>query len=309
MRQWFQDGDIFVLDRGYRDAQPLLRELGIDYRMPALLECHQKQLSTEEANESRLVTKTRWIVETRNGHIKSIFKFFNHIINMHHIHHLGEFYNIAGAIINKYHPLISMEGANAELAQELLHKSKEVNVVHARVEIERLCYRNAMWIHLNDEHLHNFPHLTLEYLRDLTIGTFQVRLARSYVQDKMQRDDTEEFQLDSLLDEPGLIRVRVFSRFRNATKHQIFIAYNILESDGVDDDTEPILGYYCTCKSGARTLGTCSHVASVLWYLGYARYQDNVRYPSSLLLETILDAAHRPPQQHPNENFNIANSD
>ncbi|XP_043262240.1 uncharacterized protein LOC122403027 [Colletes gigas] len=309
MRQWFQDGDIFVLDRGYQDAQPLLRELGIHYRMPALLECHQKQLSTEEANESRLVTKTRWIVETRNGHIKSIFKFFNHIINMHHIHHLGEFYNIAGAIINKYHPLISMEGVNTKLAQELLHKSKEVNVVHARVEIERLCYRNAMWIHLNDEHLHNFPHLTLEYLRDLTIGTFQVRLARSYVQDKMQRDDTEEFQLDSLLDEPGLIRVRVFSRFRNATKHQIFIAYNILESDGVDDDTEPILGYYCTCKSGARTLGTCSHVASVLWYLGYARYQDNVRYPSSLLLEILLDAAHRPPQQHPNENFNIANSD
>lgn len=100
MRGWFHDGDIFILDRGYRDAQPLLRELGIEYKMPAFLGPQQKQLFTEEANESRLVTKTRWIIETRNGHIKSMFKFFDHTIIMSHLHHLGEFYNIAGAIIN-----------------------------------------------------------------------------------------------------------------------------------------------------------------------------------------------------------------
>jgi len=29
----------------------------------------------------------------------------------------------------------------------------------------------------------------------------------------------------------------------------------------------PILGTYCSsCKSGARTLGVCVHVASILWY-------------------------------------------
>ncbi|XP_032687208.1 uncharacterized protein LOC116851665 [Odontomachus brunneus] len=51
IRRWFHDGDIFILDRGYRDAQPLLRELGIEYKMPAFLGRNQKQLSTEEANE------------------------------------------------------------------------------------------------------------------------------------------------------------------------------------------------------------------------------------------------------------------
>lgn len=300
MRGWFHDGDIFILDRGYRDAQPLLRELGIEYKMPAFLGPQQKQLFTEEANESRLVTKTRWIIETRNGHIKSMFKFFDHTIIMPHLHHLGEFYNIAGAIINRYHPLVLMEEANAGLARELLDKSREVNIVQARVEVERMCYRNAQWIHLHEGQLRDFPRLTLEYLRDLTIGTFQVRLARSYIQDKMQRDAQEEFQLDSLFDEQGFIRVRVFSRFRNATKHQIFIAYNIRDADNIDDEREAIFGYYCTCKSGARTVGTCAHVTSVLWYLGYARHQPNVRYPSSSLLNTILDAAQRPPQQDPN---------
>ena len=30
--------------------------------------------------------------------------------------------------------------------------------------------------------------------------------------------------------------------------------------------------YYCTCKAGARTAVSCAHVASILWYLGYARH-------------------------------------
>jgi hypothetical protein len=72
------------------------------------------------------------------------------------------------------------------------------------------------------------------------------------------------------------------------------------DEDDVDDEREVILGYYCTCRSGARTVGTCAHVASVLWYLGYARHQPNVRYPSSSLLNKILDAAERPPQQDMN---------
>lgn len=55
-----------------------------------------------------------------------------------------------------------------------------------------------------------------------------------------------------------------------------------------------IEGYYCTCRSGARTLGTCAHVASVLWYLGYTRHQQNIRYPSTILLNVILDAANSP---------------
>lgn len=69
-----------------------------------------------------------------------------------------------------------------QLARELLDKSKEVNIVQARVEVERMCYRNAQWIHLHEGQLHDFPCLALECIRDLTIGIFQVRLARSYIQ-------------------------------------------------------------------------------------------------------------------------------
>lgn len=96
--------------------------------------------------------------------------------------------------------------------------------------------------------------------------------------------------------ELGFIRVRIFSRFRNATKHQLWISYQ--PTDEICEERIPIRGHFCTCKSGARTLGTCAHITSVLWYLGYARLEENIRYPSNMLLESIRDAGNR----HPPEN-------
>ena len=54
-----------------------------------------------------------------------------------------------------------------------------------------------------------------------------IQIAPSYIQDKLQREDEEGelFQLDTYRDNLGIIRVRIFSRFRNATKHQLWIAY------------------------------------------------------------------------------------
>lgn len=71
-----------LVDRGYRDAEPFLRDLGIQHYMSALLEAKQNQLSTEDANASRIVTKNHWVVEGRNGHLRSVFKFFANTLNV-----------------------------------------------------------------------------------------------------------------------------------------------------------------------------------------------------------------------------------
>ncbi|KYM97816.1 hypothetical protein ALC62_03856 [Cyphomyrmex costatus] len=308
MLRWFQEDDIVIVDRGYRDAIDLLRRLGITWKMPALLPRNQCQLSTDEANESRLVTKQRWIVEARNGHLKLIFKFLQQTISMHHVPNLGDFCRIAGAIINRYHPTIEMEGADAEKAYEMLEKAKEPNIVQALVEVENLKTRNAQrWVPINDAQLVDFPMLDIEYLKMLTVGIYQIKLAPAYVQDNVQRNDDEQFHIDMLRDanrlpQPGLLRVRIYSRFRNAAKYQLWITYRPNDDNEVDDgmdgnmneEVSPILGYYCTCKSGTRTLGTCAHISSILWYLGYARYQENIHYPSTRLIQTVADAGNRP---------------
>ena len=51
-------GDVFVLDRGFRDVVALLREKGYEVLMPSLKK-DNKQLTTPEANASRLVTSVR----------------------------------------------------------------------------------------------------------------------------------------------------------------------------------------------------------------------------------------------------------
>lgn len=292
--EWFREGDIFIIDRGYADAIPLLDRLGINHRMPHFLQHGQKQFTTEEANDCRLITKTRWIVEARNGHIKSIFKFFEGIIGFDHAVNILDFYRIAGAILNKYRDPILMEGANAELARQMLEKYRRPNVLQRRVEQENLKRRDARWVRLNEFHAPLFPILTLEYLQELTVGIYQLGLAPSYIQDKLQREGTEVFEFDELQNEEGLIRVRIGSRFRNNTIHQLWVSFQVRnENECENEDYNPIQSYYCTCKSGARTLGMCAHVASILWYLGYARHQPQVKYPTTALLDKVKDAAHQ----------------
>ncbi|KAH3891675.1 hypothetical protein DPMN_015780 [Dreissena polymorpha] len=57
IRGLLREGDVFVVDRGFRDALPLLKDLGINAEMPAIMQKGEKQLTTGEANASRLVTK------------------------------------------------------------------------------------------------------------------------------------------------------------------------------------------------------------------------------------------------------------
>ena len=66
----------------------------------------QRQLCTEDANASRLITKSRWIVEARNGHLESIFEFLQNLMQLQHIENINDLYHIAAAIFNKYYSLI-----------------------------------------------------------------------------------------------------------------------------------------------------------------------------------------------------------
>lgn len=300
MQTWFQRTDIFIVDRGHRDAIPILQRIGIDVKIPPLLHPNQSQFSTEEANKARIITKTRWIVEARNSHLKNIFKFFGNTICTSHIPNLSDFLRIAGAIINKYYGVITMQDADIDLAEEMLDRAEEVNVIQARVEVHNLRQRRARWVELTAMHVPLFPILTLEHLHKLTYGTYQIRLSPSYIQDsslRAQIEDEEEeedhiFEIDQNSNEPGFIRIRISSRFRNAIKHQVWITFN--EEYNQEEDTtnreNAILGYYCTCKAGVRTFGTCAHITAILWYMGYARYEANVHYPSLQILRSVQDA-------------------
>lgn len=53
-RSFFRRGDVFVVDRGFRDVCDRLEREGFRVYMPAFLQPGQKQLSDVEANNSHL---------------------------------------------------------------------------------------------------------------------------------------------------------------------------------------------------------------------------------------------------------------
>ena len=87
----------------------------------------------------------------------------------------------------------------------------------------------------------------------------------------------------------------LFFRLCNPRRYHIFIAYN---TDNKDENVgnnanSPMNSYYCPRQSRARSLGTYAHAASVLWYLGFALHQENIKYRDVSLLHNALDAADR----------------
>ncbi|CAF4635723.1 unnamed protein product [Rotaria sp. Silwood2] len=71
---WLEERDILVVDRGFRDSMSVMQPLGLDVAMPPFLD-GKRQFSSEEANQSRCITKVRWVVEAANRRIKQ-FKYF-----------------------------------------------------------------------------------------------------------------------------------------------------------------------------------------------------------------------------------------
>jgi len=57
---------------------------------------------------------------------------------------------------------------------------------------------------------------------------------------------------------------KIQSRHVSSRSHKLWIEY----------DDAMVNGWYCQCRSGARVVGTCAHVASVVWFLGCARHRD-----------------------------------
>ncbi|XP_062603051.1 uncharacterized protein LOC134264781 [Saccostrea cucullata] len=139
IRQWMQDGDVFIVDRGFRDSITTLDDIGIRTEMPSFLEKGQKQLSTENSNTSRLVTKIRWVVESANSRIKS-WKYFEKVIPNTQIPFIADYIQIICGLCNKYLPPLSSGSQEEDEAVgcKMLHLAKESNVLKTRVENEGL---------------------------------------------------------------------------------------------------------------------------------------------------------------------------
>jgi len=211
-----------------------------------------------EANNSRLITKIRWVIEALNGLIKQ-WKYFSNVVPNKNIPFIEKDFKIVCSLINRFYSDRVKSDVEKEslMANNMLSKLNQKNTLKDEVESIKTTKRQN--VHENPR-LISFPSLSEEYLLDLSFGTYQMQQAYSYVMDHLNENGKYIFEM--FKDKPNILKVKIKSRHSNQTVYKSYIDYS-------NSDLRPIKRWYCTCKSGARTLGLCAHVMSVLWYMGY----------------------------------------
>ncbi|CAF1493570.1 unnamed protein product, partial [Rotaria magnacalcarata] len=106
---YIQD-DIVVVDRGFRDSVHIMESLGLNVVLPPFLN-DRRQFTTTEVNQSKYVTKVRWVVEAVNSRIKQL-KYLANTIPNSALPHLEHDVSIVCTIINRYRPPIKTSNAD-----------------------------------------------------------------------------------------------------------------------------------------------------------------------------------------------------
>lgn len=285
-------GDIFVLDRGFRDVVGDLENLGFQVRIPGFINGDIGVLTTEQANLSRFCTKIRYVVETKNGHMKQ-FGIMDNVWSSYGILHLEADFRICAALLNKFSkPIVSDKNMTESVANRMMQQFNSINVLSDIIHTSNTFQKNVSKFEpCSDLSILALPQLTYEQLVLFACGTYQLRLSPNYYNEELKANG--EFTIfvcpDAVCQKffrtfysnencPLLLLAEFRSRFHSGTKHHAYIMFNA----GSMDDLDAILGHCCSCKNGRRTVGSCVHVVCFLWYLTLARY-GNIKIPAKFL--------------------------
>jgi hypothetical protein len=224
--------------------------------MPALLE-GTNQFSTQQANLSRQVTMLRCNVEITNGQVKSRFKMFDHKVQNTYLPQLDVLFRIACSIHNHFGTRIREFPKNADKIVERLHQNMSLtNSLQNYIVEAKLRNKNVCWKDVNEDELAGFSQLNQDDVELIMLGSFQAKIGKQYTHQQMNTDAGYKFSIHK--ERTDLFRAKLAARFNKRMIHQIWIE--------VQDAAEPvdkIKSYFCTCKTGSRTVGSCAHVASV----------------------------------------------
>lgn len=292
----FQEGDAFVLDRGFRDALPLLNACGYKTHFPASLQRGETQLSTLAANKSRSVTISRWVVEAVNGRFKRDFKLFRQeYFNLASKHVMIDF-KIAAALINRFHPPITNRNDAGEILNIINANMFENNYLSDFVNVNQLNRRRADFVSVTveNDNLTDFPRLSYSELILISLGTYQIKQSRSYYGEHVRANGTYIIEVcrevdRGLLEELSTSNTLWILRGRIRSRHvgrKIYFVYILIDSSL--SGREAIKQYCCNCIVGRRTVGCCAHIMSIIWYLAWARHQDSLSPPAPFLDNILL---------------------
>lgn len=277
-------GDVIVVDRGFRDSIPALRSRGFIVKVPKGTQANR--LTRAEANESRFATKTRFVVEVRNSHIKNIWKHLSGTKIYQYIPHLKKDFEMCAALVNAFCRSIESDKNDwANIGDLMLNKLNQSNPLQAIVSrIPNGTFRNV-------QNLTLFPKFSYADLKQISQGSYQIRQAASYCHSHVKANngafmtkvcDANVCQRVCAIflqntSNPLLLSIDLKSRFQSNHFHKAYVLLSLdLHQKYV------VNNFCCSCRHGCRTVGCCSHVMLLIWYtLHINPNQVNSLFPSS----------------------------
>lgn len=263
-----QENDVIVGDRAFRDTEKKLSERKLILRIPESTKERNKNavLTRKQANQSRIVTKIRFIVEVINGRLKMVFKIFSNVWSNLNLPHLQEDLLIAAAILNKYFSrILSDIGMEEEIGKAMLERLDTPNILYGIVKKRNFQKEIKNFVPYQDN---VFPRLEMRDLIMISLGTYQIKLAPTYYAEHMKlcnneflvyvcpEEGSSQFcnQFYTETNSPRLLCAKMKSRHKSQTSYHTYVLF-----DAFGAGSSCILSYYCECKTGRRTVGCCAH--------------------------------------------------
>lgn len=282
--------DIFILDRGFRDVKSHLEAKRFRVLIPAL-KGKRKQLTTTESNESRFVTKIRWVVEAVHGMIKSKNHLLDHKFDNKMISKVEAYYQIVSFLLNLFGKRLIFDAeTSADIIRRMLAQKNVDNTLATEVEEKGWLRKRLIFQSISSEDLLRFPELTENDLQILFTGSYQYSQAISYLAEMLNEDGSLTMQF--VKEQSNTLKILVQSRHISRKVYCCFIEYTP-DSIGYGG----IKRYCCECSNGRRTVGCCSHIAAIIYHLSYRRYLSKIPRPAESLsrlfqtdgISTVID--------------------
>ena len=127
----------------------------------------------------------------------------------------------------------------------------------------------------------DFPKFDLSVIQnEITLSPYKLEQSFGYIASIIKREgEINIFTIpDFLEDGSKLIKMKAFSRHSRNREYNSYVKY-LPNGSG----SKAVLGWYCTCQNGRRTVGCCSHSAAVIYILGFGIYQKNLKIPGKNL--------------------------
>ncbi|CAF0938030.1 unnamed protein product [Brachionus calyciflorus] len=305
---------VIFLDRGFRDILSLLKDdYKFDCKIPTCQQLEPKkdkpdsksrQLTVKQTSDTKIVTKCRFMVEKQIGMLKNN-KALDNIRNTEAGHIMID-YRICCSMINFDLKPSCPDGENAEkIATKILIRSQKKEndlefLLGKHLDTKSICP-------ISFSEILDFPVLKRKSMKNnIFLGSYQFNQAKSYLIDLIKNKNAFLVQnniikkhISKESQNMKIISIELPSRHkrskkRESSKNNIFSksfrnTYKVfVQYVPYLNNSKGIKAYICSCLSGKKVVGCCSHVAALIYYLGYAKYREMI-FPADGLNKIFID--------------------